>query len=173
MDNELDADVLLGEIEVSPPKATAIAKVSYSHEAMIDLILSNPGIKQIDLAAHFGYSAPWVSRIIASDAFQAQMASRREEIVDPAIKATLEERFRALVIQSLFILEEKLNKPAAQVPDQVALRCVELGAKALGVGGHAPTPPAPAGDRLSILAERLIILQGNTKQERIVNEAQG
>jgi hypothetical protein len=165
------ADQLLGELATSPRTPPAetmgrLKKVSYTHKALIDLIIEHPEMTQNQLAAHFGYSPAWISNILASDAFQNAMAGRREEIIDPAIKATIEERFRALVIRSLAVLEEKLAKPA--VSDQVAIRCAELGAKALGVGGHAP-PPAPketAAERLERLATRLLELQ---PQGRVIN----
>lgn len=163
------ADQLLEELEATPRK-NGIAKLRYSHEAMVDLIVQNPWISQNDLAAAFGYSPAWISCVLASDAFQTRLAARREEIVDPAIKATIEERFRALVIRSLEVLQTKLSQPV--VNDQVALRAAELGAKALGIGGHAAPPPAPPGDRLQVLAERLIILQSNIRQGAVYENAQ-
>ena len=161
MDTLTRPDALLDELTALPPKP-AIQKMRYSHEAMVDLIVSNPWISQNELAAHFGYSPSWISCVIASDAFQAALAARREEVVDPAMKATIEERFRALVVKSLEVLASKLNAPV--VSDNVALRAAELGAKALGIGGNAPPPPPPASDRLTILAERLIILQQNVRK---------
>jgi hypothetical protein len=144
---------------VRPPK------IRYTHEAMADLILENPWISQNQLAAHFGYSPAWVSTIITSDGFQSFLASRKAELVDPELRLTLEERFRALTTQSLKVLQEKLARPADQVSDQLVLRAVELGAKSLGIGGHAP-PPAPPNpaEYLPAVAERLMRLQGRTTQ---------
>lgn len=165
------ADQLIDELKGSPRPAERAAtmgrlqKVRYTHQAMIDLIIEHPEYTQNQLAAHFGYTPGWISNVLASDAFQAAMAARREEIVDPELKASIEERFRALVIRSLEVLQAKLNAPA--VSDQVALRAAELGAKALGVGGHA-APKPPQTDRLERLAERLIVLQ-STVRERVIN----
>ena len=167
-------DQLIEELKGPAPRDKAptmgrLQKCAYTHDAMVDLIItqgSGPGgISQRQLAAHFGYTEGWISNVLASDAFQARLAARKEEVTDPAIKATIEERFRALVIQSLKVLETKLSAPV--VSDQVALRAAELGAKALGVGGHAP-PKAPEVDRLERLAERLVTLQSGVR-ERIVN----
>ncbi len=166
------ADQLLSELKGPPPRERAatmgtLKRVSYTHEAMIDLIITQPQLKQSEIAAHFGYTESWISSILASDAFQAKMAARREEIIDPDLKASIEERFRGLVIASLDVLRRKLAQP--QVSDAVALRAAELGAKALGVGGHKP-PAAPSVDRLEILAQRLIALNPNaTRQERIID----
>lgn len=157
-------DQLLEELGTrAPVPSTAptmgrLKRISYTHDALIDLILAHPELDQNELAAHFGYTPGWISNILASDAFQLKMAQRREEVIDPDLKATLEERFRALVIRSLNVLQAKLNAPV--VSDNVALRAAELGAKALGLGGHASPPPqAPAADRLLRLAERLVALK--------------
>ena len=140
----------------------AVRKVSYTHEAMAELIVANPMISQGEIARHFGYTQGWICQIIASDAFQARLASLKDELVNPELRATIEERFRALVIQSLDKLKEKLDKPS--VSDNLALRAAELGARGLGAGGFSSknsTPPTPpqGDDRLNLLADRLIALR--------------
>lgn len=171
-------DQLLEELRGSPrPAETAptmgkLQKVSYTHDAMIDLIIEKGarpgGISQREIAAHFGYTEGWISNILASDAFQARMAARREEVIDPRIKATLEERFRALVIRSLTVLEAELEKPA--VKPEVALRAAELGARSLGLGGHAPAPRPPDTSRLERLAERLVSLHSGVKERTLTHD---
>lgn len=138
----------------------AIQKVRYSHDGMIDLIVQDPSISQNKLAEVFGYTPAWVSLVMSSDAFKERLAARKEELIDPAIRASLDERFRAVVTRSLEVLQEKLAAPASVVPDALALRAAELGAKALGLGGNAP-PQAPAvpPDHLDRLAQRLVTLQ--------------
>ena len=71
----------------------AIATVRYTHDAMIDLLIARPEVTQNEVAEHFGYSTPWVSRIIRSDAFRERLATRKAEIVDPAILERVEARF--------------------------------------------------------------------------------
>lgn len=136
------------------PSMGRLAKVRYSHDAMIDQIISNPGISQNALAALFGYTPAWVSNIMAADAFQARLAERRKEVIDPTLIATVEERIRGVTIRSLVVIQEHLDKPA--VKPEVALRAFELGAKAMGLGGHAP--PAPVPVNLDDLAQRLVAL---------------
>lgn len=155
-----------------PSRSTAptmgrLQKVSYTHESMIDLIISDPWIDQNHIAAHFGYTPGWISNVMASDAFQSAMAKRKDEIVNPELKATVEEHFRALVLQSVMRLKGMLAEPSC--PPQVALRAAELGAKALGIGGHAPPPPPPAPDRLEKLAVRLLALKQQSDTGRIIN----
>lgn len=150
------------------PTMGRLKRCSYTHDAMIDLIIQHPGMDQNHLAAHFGYTPSWVSNILASDAFQAKLAARREEVIDPEIKASLEERFRALTIQSVKVLMDKLSGPANTVSPAIALKAAELGAKALRIGALSTVPETPAVDRLERLAGRLLSLN-QPAPERIIN----
>jgi hypothetical protein len=156
----LQSPDLLAEIAGHAPTMGAVAKMNYSHDDMIDYIITHPGCKQNDLAARYGYTPSWISNVMASDAWQSKMAKRRAELVDPTLVATIEERFAALADRSLTRLMEKLDAPT--VSDNVVLKAVELGAKALGVGGNA-APTAPAADHLAQLANRLIDLQATVR----------
>lgn len=113
--------------------ANAIARVKYTHDAMIDLVVTNPGLSQGEIAKHFGYTQAWVSRIFASDAFQARLAARKEEIVNPVITASVQDRIQGLAMQSLEIIAEKLE--ATRNPD-LALKAFELSTKAAGYGAR-------------------------------------
>ena len=148
---------------MTAPTMGALEKVRYTHTDMIDYIIANPSVSQGALAARYGYTQGWICNVMASDAWQAAMAARRAELVDPTLAATIDERFRGLTLQSLNRLQEKLAAP--QVSDQVVLKAVELGAKALGIGGNGPPPAAPRSeDHLAALANRLIDLQSKVRQ---------
>jgi hypothetical protein len=153
------------------PTMGVVQKMRYSHLDMIDFIIAHPGCGLRDIAARYGYTVGWISNVMASDAWKAAMASRRAELVDPVLTATLTERFEGMTQLSLQRLQEKLEAP--QVSDAIVLKAVELGAKAMGIGGNAPPPPPPAGDHLAQLANRLIELQSrvrmNTFQGETVN----
>lgn len=159
-----------------PPKGTSVARkeaglpqtlgrVRYSHEAMAEMLIADPTISQNALAAYFGRTPTWISIVINSDAFQSYYAARKAEVVDPELVASIRERFQALTVRSLQVLQEKLTRPADQIPDNLVLKAVELGAKGLGVGGNAvpPPPPSPA-EYLPAIAERLMRLQNRTAQ---------
>lgn len=157
---------------LSPPQATpqAIQKVSYSHAAMIDMILAQPGISQNALAARFGYTPSWISQVIASDAFQAALAARAKEIIDPVLLLTVNERFDALVRRSQEVLMEKLSKPADVVPDQLAVQVLATSARARGYGARPETPPQAPVDvniHLNVLGDRLVGLLRRKKTEVI------
>lgn len=122
-----------------PPKHPSgpnqgIGKVRYTHDAMVDLIITNPAISQNELARHFGYTAGWVSQIIASDAFQTRLAERAGQLIDPMIQTSVKQRFDALVLRSMELLQEKLNKQAHEVPDNLVLRTLEVASRAAGYG---------------------------------------
>lgn len=147
-----------------------IAKLNYSHEAMIDLILARPMISQGELARHFGYTEGWISQVVRSDAFREMVAARKAEFIDPLILQTIENRLDALMHRSVDVLMDKLD--AAPTAD-VALKALEVTSRARGYGAnsggaqvnvnfvvampqksenneewqrhHSPHPPAPGG----------------------------
>ena len=120
----------------APAGNQAIDKVRYSHKAMVDMIVQNPWISQAELARNFGYTEGWVSQVIASTAFQSYLEERKSELIDPAIRATIEERFKGLVARSIEILMRKLEAPTAQISDELALKALEVASKAAGYGSR-------------------------------------
>lgn len=157
----------------APPPALVGArppKMRYNHEAMVNLILMNPGITQREISLAMGYTQAWISTVMNSDAFQALLARRQAEVVDPEITLTLRERATGVATRSMQVLMEKLAKPADAIADNFALRAFELSAKATGMGGNAPPPPTiDASANLAILADRLCRLQGRTQSADIVD----
>lgn len=113
--------------------AGAIARVKYTHDAMIDLIIANPALTQNELAKNFGYTVPWVSRIMNSDAFQARLAERKSELVDPSLVASIDEKLRALASKSLDVVLEKLTVTQSA---EMGLKALEISSKALGYGAR-------------------------------------
>lgn len=143
-------------------------KMRYSHQAMADLIVENPAIKQNEIAIIFDRTPGWVSTIITSDAFQCLLASRKAELVDPEITLSHRERFGASLTRSLQVLQEKLARPAGDIPDNLVLRAIELGTKGLGIGAHAPPPVVPnANEYLPAIADRLARLTGRPLSQPI------
>src|ERR1700688_3901505 len=62
-----------------------ICQVRYTHDDMVDTIIANPVITQNELAARYGYTASWISQVITSDAFQARLHERKDQLTDPTI----------------------------------------------------------------------------------------
>lgn len=140
--------------------------VNYTHRDIIDYVLSNPGISQNAVAAHFGYSASYLSQLMVSDAFQAEFSKRREALVDPVIAANVKLNFEAMVLRSQEILMEKLALPAHQVPDQLALRALELSSRAAGYGAKdsGVTIVNNVGNHLEVLGANLEKLLDQKRQ---------
>ena len=147
--------------------ARGVTKVSYTHDSMIDMILADPCVSQGQLAARYGYTAGWVSQVISSDAFQSRLAERAGDLIDPTIRASVEERFKGLVYRSLEILKEKLERPAAQIPDNLTLRTLELSSRALGYGARIEQTNVQVnvGQHLEELGNNLTALLHRKKAE--------
>lgn len=123
--------------EYTKPGCGRLKRVHYSHDAMIDYIIANPTARQNELAMEFGFSVPWVSRVIGSDAFQARLAQRKEEISDPFLIATVEERLRGLAMQSIDVISQKLE---ATNNADIALKALDISTKAVGFGARGGGP---------------------------------
>ncbi len=140
------AEALLSELERPPSERAAQLslerhpgplKLNYTHEDCIDAILANPAISQNELAIRYGYTASWISLIINSDAFQAALAKRRDEVISPELRATVEERFRALITESQRVLLDYLHKPTCH--PNLALGVLGTASKAMGYGAREQT----------------------------------
>lgn len=116
-------------------------KLAWTHKLAIDLMIEHPEWTEKELAGYFGHTPSWVSMVVNSDAFQAKLAERRDEVLNPEVKASIEERFKVLAKNSLERLNSKLENPNAS--DNLVLRSVELAAKALGLGVRPPPPVSP------------------------------
>jgi hypothetical protein len=115
-------------------KGNALAKTSYTHDALIDMIIANPECYQYEFAQRFGYTPAWISQVMASDAFKARLELRKEEIVNPALIASVRERLEGVAQLSMQKLQEKLEVGAVTV-DHI-LKAVDISTKALGYGAR-------------------------------------
>lgn len=148
------------------PKGTL--QMKYHHAAMVDALVVNPQLTGNELAKMFGRTPAWISIVRNSDAFQALLARRTDELVDPLIKEEIEARFRTITQKSLERLQEKLEKPASALEDAFVLKAVELGMKSQGIGlpRTEVIVPQGGGDRLDRLADRLVGLLGPRQSPR-------
>lgn len=123
-----------------------ITKVRYTHEAIIDLVLSRPGIRQAEIAALIERTPAWVSTIMASDAFKAKLEERRAEVVDPYVAATVNDRLQAVAHASLERILEKVSTPGLTVADDFLVKTAKLATDALGYGAK----PAGGGSTTNV-----------------------
>jgi transcriptional regulator with XRE-family HTH domain len=159
----------MAAVDHSKPQYQPIQRINYSHDGMINLILANRGISQNALAKHFGYSASWVSQVMSSDAFQARLLERATELEDPTLVASIEDGLKGMLTRSKEILMEKLSKPSAEVPDNLALRTLELATRALGYGARDPVVNVQVNmeTHLEKLGENLVGLLSRKKAEAV------
>jgi hypothetical protein len=152
------------------PRSQPVKKLNYSHTALIDLMIAQPGRSQDSLAAEFGYSPSWLSQVMSSDIFQAKLMERIGEIVDPTLIATVEERLKGQVLRSMELLREKLDRPAAEVPDNLVLRTLEISSRALGYGARDQQVNVQVNveNHLEHLGGRLVDLLARKKAESLV-----
>ena len=115
-----------------------IAKVRYTHDAVIDEIILNPGISQGELSRMFGFSQSWMSICINSDAFKERLAERKALMTDPAIVASINERLDAVARRSLDKILERLDSPTAQIKTAELVQIAKL-----GVGDKNTRPATP------------------------------
>ena len=104
-------------------KGKALEKISFQHDAIIDVMLQRPRIQQKELAEMFGYSCGWMNRLCNTDAFQARIAQRKAELTDPRISRTLNARLQGVTLQAVEVLSRKLE----------ASDSAELALEALGI----------------------------------------
>lgn len=136
-----------------PVVVTPSGRFIYSHKDIIDFILLNPAATREQIGARYGHSASWVSMVTASDAWRAAFAARRAEFIDPALGASLDEKYTAVASLSAERVLERLADKIKPMSDAMLMRAAEFGAKAVGAGGNAPA--APPTVHLEVLAERL------------------
>lgn len=118
--------------------AATLANIRYPHEEIIDQILVNPMITQRELARRVGRSEYWMSCIVNSDAFKQRLSERKEELVDPLITASIEQRLTAVAEMALDRLMDEIERPGPKkIQDLVA-------AGKLGVGDRNLVNSKPA-----------------------------
>lgn len=93
------------------PKGSIAARTQITHDAIIDYMIAKPRARRKDIALEFGFkSEQSISIIMNSDSFQARMARRKTEIIDPVMTACLEDRLRGLAATSAEIVADALER---------------------------------------------------------------
>ena len=108
-----------------------LQKVGHIHECIINELCANPRITQLELCNMFGYTPTWMSRVIGSDSFKARLAERREELLRPDVRQRLNDRMQTVVLQSMDVVQKKLNQP--EVSAEMALQALGLASSAMNM----------------------------------------
>lgn len=153
-----------------PVSLTPVGRSGYTPHAMVALMIEHPEYTHAMLCAHFGRPPSWLPTVLASDAFQRAVEPHRHLIADPALTATLKERYSALAIRTSNVMMDKLDSPDAT--DFMVLKAGEIAMKALGMGQkqvEAPPAPAAPAPQQESLAERLMRMMDEREQKRTVD----
>jgi DNA-binding MarR family transcriptional regulator len=124
-------------LAVSTETNSAIAKLNTAHDGMMDYILQNPGASLREIAGHFGYTIPWVCRVVNSDIFQARLAERRKDI-EGLIASDIPAQLKATAGLAIEKIQEVLAK--TEDPDTI----IDAFDKVMHRAGYAPKATVPA-----------------------------
>jgi hypothetical protein len=166
---DLPIDIPMRQIAPVPPKGPQV--LTNLHKAMADTILARPDITTKELSEQYGHSLSWTNLIINSVAFKRYLEKRRDEVINPIIVASTEERLQAVVNRSLDVIHEKLMKSPSEVSDNLALRALELSSKAMGLGQAKAATVVVEANHLDNLAKRLVALRPRSTPQGEVYEA--
>lgn len=113
-------------------RPAGIVRITYTHDAMIDLIIQDPTVTNTELGALFNLSPNWVSRVVGSDAFQARLGERKASLIDPSLAAVLNDKLQSVTLKALDIIDTALS--GADAGAAYALDALGI---ATGISGQA------------------------------------
>lgn len=109
------------------------------YASIADWMLANPNLTLAECAVYFGKNPNTISRIVNSDIYKAYFAQRRKEF-ESEHAAKITRRLGDVVLKSIDVIEEKLEKKRDSVPLDVLSDLMGSSLEALGFG----KPAAPA-----------------------------
>jgi hypothetical protein len=115
----------------------SIARLSHRHDAVMNWMLLNPHRNLRDCADELGYSQAWISQLIHSDIFQAQLKSRQEYIFIQ-VAQDIPVKLKGLADQAIEKVSQILER--TEQPEVV----VDIFDKTLNRLGYGPAKAAPA-----------------------------
>lgn len=110
-----------------------VQKVSITHDAIIDFVMTQPQATYREIAGAFGYTPEGIGIICRSDSFKARLEVRKGDLIDPIIRQTVEERLTGLAHASIDILQRKL---ATSDDPKLALASLDAATKASAYGAR-------------------------------------
>ena len=158
---------------LQPPTTTCnptLTAALYSHQAMIDLMISQPNYTHEQLCSHFGRPASWLCSVLASDSFQSTLDPVRHLVLDPSLTANMQERFKALAIRTSNVMLTKMD--GKEVSDFLVIKAGEVSIKALGLGVKGVEQAAlsaPVEKSTDTLAERLLAMMDRNQQQNTID----
>lgn len=152
----------------SPNLPPAVQKLSHGHDAILNWLLLNPTATLRECGDQLGYSVPWLSRLIHTDIFQAELAARQGEVF-VSVAQGIPQKLAGLADIAIEKVTEQLL--ASESP-QYALDVFDKALTKLGYAPQSPRNPngggttnvfmVSAGD---LAAARTTINSGGTPSE--------
>lgn len=90
------------------PKAPGVLSLSNRHQAILEYLMAHPTEKLGVVAQRFGVSQSWLSCVIHSDAFQAQLRAR-QDVTFHATVLPIREKITHIAHRALDRLDERLE----------------------------------------------------------------
>jgi len=147
------------------PRESAVARLSHKHDQIINWLLENPHQSLRACADHFNYSQGWLSQLIHSDIFQAQL-KLRQEAVFVQIAQDIPTKLKGLADQAIEKVSEILERN--ENPDLV----IDIFDKTLNRLGYAPqkgaSGPTPAPTQVNVFT----VSKSDLAEARIMISAQ-
>jgi len=114
-----------------------VKKVSITHDAIIDYVMTQPQATYREIAGQFDYTPEGIGIIVRSDSFKARLEVRKADLVDPIIRQSVEERLTGLAHASIDILQRKL---ATSDDPKLALATLDATSRAAQYGARSGVP---------------------------------
>lgn len=129
-----------------------IAKLSPTHEQILNWLLLNPEKSMRECADNFGYTQSWLSQLVHSSIFQAALKTRQEQVM-LRVAQSIPEKLRAVTEIALDKLADKVA--ASEDPDFI----LSVADKGLHRMGFAPASArAPAGPQGAAIVQQNIYM---------------
>lgn len=159
---------------------TSIARLSHTHEQVINWLIENPERSLRQCADHFGYTQSWLSRLIHSDLFQNKLRDRQDAVF-VSVAQDIPAKLRSLADISI----ERVCELVAETESPDIL--VDVFDKTMHRLGYAPSSarnpgPAPVQNNVFVVSSadlasaREVVVSGalieNTSTQPALGEVQ-
>jgi hypothetical protein len=138
---------------VSGGARTAVAVAVTPDVAMDELVqwlVEHPWASHAQIGAAFGKNAAWFASVLVTERFLQALEPHREEVQNPHVTSSMEQRFQALLIRSMDVVQTKMSVGGGD-----ALLAAKIFTKALGYGGLGYKVPPPKEEEKVVTLEDL------------------
>ena len=149
--------------------ATQIKRVSHRHEAIIDWLLSNPGVKNLSvLCKELNVSRSWLSIVMRSDAFRAEYEKRRGEYNQDLAGKVQRKLYDASLLALDKIIDSLENDD--DIDPRFALDTVDRTTNRLGFGATKGNAPAVVVNQQNVqLVDKDLLQSARAKMRGVID----